>query len=42
MIERLPASCATTRAGARLARSVSRVIVNKATAPTVDATPSQG
>jgi hypothetical protein len=42
MIERRPASCASTLAGARLARSVSRVIVNRVTAPIVDATPSQG
>ena len=33
MIERRPASCASARAGARLARSVRRVIANRVTAP---------
>jgi len=42
MIWRRPASCATTLAGARLARSVSSVMVNRVTAPTSEATPSQG
>jgi hypothetical protein len=42
MIERRPASCAAARAGVRLARSVSSVMANKATPPTVAAKPSQG
>ena len=42
MTDRMPASCAATRAGARLARSVSSVIENNVRAPAVDARPSQG